>query len=495
MKLRLLLASITIIFNLQLHAQGVAVNNSGQQADSSAIFDVSSSDKGMLVPRLTNAQRNAISNPADGLLIFNTTTNCFNFYRAGLWFELCGNCVMPYVPVVSSNSPVCEGDTLKLFANFIPNATYSWTGPNGFSSTQQNPVISNAAVAGTGTYQLVVSSPGCTSQPVSTQAVVNPIPSASFTNLPNPGMVNQNVSFFATTPGAFYSWTFQGASPPTSSLQNPVVLWSSTGSYNVSLSVNLNGCTASSSSTISVVSCAPGTTTFNYTGSVQSWTVPSCVSVITVDAKGAQGGGSNGGQGGRAQANIPVTPGETLLIYVGGKPTQQWGANSGGWNGGGNLLALPCGGGSDGWPGGGASDIRRTSSLSTRLIVAGGGGGQGYSNGLGGYGGGLSGNDGAASWISGTNGKGGTQIAGGAGGYYSGNGQSASNGVLGIGGDAGPVNTYCIGGGGGGGYYGGGGGYVSAGGGGSSWVAYPGSTNTSTTTGYQYGNGQIVISW
>jgi hypothetical protein len=235
-------------------------------------------------------------------------------------------------------------------------------------------------------------------------------------------------------------------------------------------------------------------TTFTYTGSVQTYVVPACVTAVTIDASGAQGGGPSGGLGGRAQATIPVTSGSTLYIYVGGRPTVRPGAGSGGYNGGGAVNALPCGGGTnDGWGGGGASDVRLTASLTDRIIVGGGGGGSGWTSGQGGAGGGLTGSDGAASWIAGTQGFGATQSAGGAGGFYTGNSQSAGTGTLGQGGDAGPINTYCIGGGGGGGYYGGGGGYVSAGAGGSSYVSYPGSTVASTTPGFRSGDGVVTI--
>lgn len=47
--------------------------------DNSAILDVDSNSKGLLVPRLTTAQRNSIALPATGLLVFNTTTNSFEF--------------------------------------------------------------------------------------------------------------------------------------------------------------------------------------------------------------------------------------------------------------------------------------------------------------------------------------------------------------------------------------------------------------------------------
>ncbi|MFM2016558.1 MAG: hypothetical protein RL007_214 [Bacteroidota bacterium] len=242
---------------------------------------------------------------------------------------------------------------------------------------------------------------------------------------------------------------------------------------------------------LSVGALSAQTTTYSYTGAVQTYLVPPCVTSVTINALGAQGGGTVGGLGGSATATVPVTPGSTLYVYVGGRPTAQLGP--GGFNGGGATLALPCGGGGDGFPGGGASDVRTSTSLNDRLIVAGGGGGMGWSNGVGGAGGGTNGTDGAASWIAGTHGKGATQSAGGIGGYYSGNNQSAGNGSFGQGGDAGPPNTYCTGGGGGGGYYGGGGGYVSAGGGGSSYVSYPGSTSTSTVAGTNSGNGSVTI--
>lgn len=232
------------------------------------------------------------------------------------------------------------------------------------------------------------------------------------------------------------------------------------------------------------------TTTFNYTGGVQTYTVPAGVNTIEIKAYGAQGGGQYGGAGGYVKGQVSVTPGAVLEVYVGGQPSAQLGP--GGYNGGGAVLVLPCAGG-DGWPGGGASDVRTTASLNDRIIVAGGGGGQGWSNGTGGAGGNTTGGDGAASWISGTHGKGGTPSAGGVGGFYSGNGGSAPSGTFGVGGNSSPLDTYCTGGAGGGGWYGGGGGYVSAGGGGSSYI-HPAMTLPVMTAGLQSGNGLVEIS-
>src|ERR1700761_9093348 len=64
------------------------------------------------------------------------------------------------------------------------------------------------------------------------------------------------------------------------------------------------------------------TDTFVYTGAVQTWTVPPCVTSITVDMQGAIGGKSlysRGGYGGRVKCTLAVTPGDVLNINVGGK--------------------------------------------------------------------------------------------------------------------------------------------------------------------------------
>jgi hypothetical protein len=59
-----------------------------------------------------------------------------------------------------SNSPVCAGSILNLTATTVPGASYLWSGPNGFTSTQQNPGLTYAA-AYAGIYTVQVTSPGC----------------------------------------------------------------------------------------------------------------------------------------------------------------------------------------------------------------------------------------------------------------------------------------------------------------------------------------------
>ncbi len=75
--------SLTLVILLSLavssnvFSQNVAVNSSGNDPDASAMLDVSSTNSGVLLPRMTTAQQNAIALPANGLLIYNSTTNSF----------------------------------------------------------------------------------------------------------------------------------------------------------------------------------------------------------------------------------------------------------------------------------------------------------------------------------------------------------------------------------------------------------------------------------
>jgi hypothetical protein len=68
------------------------------------------------------------------------------------------------------------------------------------------------------------------------------------------------------------------------------------------------------------------TTTFNYTGAFQTYTVPPGITSVRIESWGAAGGDASsqagiarGGKGGYAAGDLAVTPGQTLYIYVGGK--------------------------------------------------------------------------------------------------------------------------------------------------------------------------------
>jgi len=92
--------------------------------------------------------------------------------------------VNPKLPtaVANSNSPICVGSTIRLSTSPVTNATYQWTGPNGFTSTLQNPVINNATAGDAGAYQLSFTIRGCTSNPITVQVEVDPPPVVSAGN-------------------------------------------------------------------------------------------------------------------------------------------------------------------------------------------------------------------------------------------------------------------------------------------------------------------------
>lgn len=74
---------ITIGLLTELKGQNVSFNEEGTEPDSSAMLDVSSTKMGMLIPRMTQTERDAISGPAKGLLIYQTTVDSGFYFNRG----------------------------------------------------------------------------------------------------------------------------------------------------------------------------------------------------------------------------------------------------------------------------------------------------------------------------------------------------------------------------------------------------------------------------
>jgi hypothetical protein len=177
----------------------------------------------------------------------------------------------PSAPSPTSNSPQCSGSTLNLTANVTGNS-YSWTGPNGFTSTAQNPSISSVTTGGSGTYTLTYyDSNGCGPSSAGTTSVtVNAAPSVTASN--NAPLLSgvrtisngQSVTLSATTAtGVSFSWS--GANGFSSTAQNPTVA-NVTGAsspysdYNYTVTTtDAGGCTGQGSTTVRVSAVTDGT--------------------------------------------------------------------------------------------------------------------------------------------------------------------------------------------------------------------------------------------
>jgi len=114
---------IVLLTTYSLEAQ-VSISSDGSDPDPSAMLDVKSTDLGMLIPRMTITQRDEISNPADGLLIFNTTTQCYEGYSGPdeRWYSF--GCIgfFPTGTVHCSGTPTAIVGVINL-----PQAGLGWT--------------------------------------------------------------------------------------------------------------------------------------------------------------------------------------------------------------------------------------------------------------------------------------------------------------------------------------------------------------------------------
>ena len=102
-------------------AQNIGIGTS--TPNSKALLDVSSTSKGVLFPRLNTLQRDAITNPPDGLHIYNTDEHCLNYYDSTIskWNCYCDNC---RTVVFNITTDACKVDFYKSYAAFAPAKKY-----------------------------------------------------------------------------------------------------------------------------------------------------------------------------------------------------------------------------------------------------------------------------------------------------------------------------------------------------------------------------------
>jgi gliding motility-associated-like protein len=116
----------------------------------------------------------------------------------------------PAAPTATNSGPVCEGANAIVSASLVTGAIYSWTGPNGFSSSLQVNNIMNVSLANAGTYSVSIYKDGCWSTAATTTLVVNAKPIIDSVVSNDPVCENQQIIITAYTTAQNinnYNWT------------------------------------------------------------------------------------------------------------------------------------------------------------------------------------------------------------------------------------------------------------------------------------------------
>jgi len=171
---------------------------------------------------------------------------------------------LPNKPVAGSNSPICAGDTLHLTSTSTTGSvTYSWTGPGSYTSSTQNPSVTNTTTAMSGMYISTVTFNGCIRKDTAT-VVVKPMPVAVTATNNGPVCAGDTLKLYATasSTGATYQWVGPGsfsAGTQNAAVSNSTV--AATGWYE--MTVDLNGC-YDKDSTYATVNAIPATPNISF---------------------------------------------------------------------------------------------------------------------------------------------------------------------------------------------------------------------------------------
>ncbi|MEI2709276.1 MAG: hypothetical protein V9E96_09720, partial [Chitinophagaceae bacterium] len=133
----------------------------------------------------------------------------------------------PATPTASSNTPICSGNALNLTAATTTTGAiqYNWSGPNNFTSTSQNPTITAATTAASGTYSVTATLNSCVSAAGTVVVLVDSTPVAPIVSSNSPLCFGSNLNLTSTIsfPSTLtYAWT--GPNGFTASVQNPTIL-------------------------------------------------------------------------------------------------------------------------------------------------------------------------------------------------------------------------------------------------------------------------------
>lgn len=190
----------------------------------------------------------------------------------------------------SSNGPICEGQTLNLTCSTAGAVSYSWAGPNSFSSNVQNPSIPNTTTNMSGNYTVTINMPGGAVCNAITLVTINPAPNADAgqtVSICTGGNVGLNASG-----GTSFSWT-PATGLSSNAIANPTASPTVTTQYTVT--VGNNGCFQTDTVTVFVITQINPTISPNSNiclgqsvqltaggGSIYSWSPPTGLSASNI---------------------------------------------------------------------------------------------------------------------------------------------------------------------------------------------------------------------
>ncbi|MCX6304017.1 MAG: hypothetical protein NT040_03525 [Bacteroidetes bacterium] len=284
---------------------GVAISISNAAPDPSAILDVISSSKGVLIPRLTNAQRNLIA-PATGLTIFNTDSKAIEYYNGSEWFRM--NVMFNAgISITASALSVCSGSSVN-FTAFPENGgdppSYQWKVNGLIISGATNSTFSYVPVNFDAvTCVMTLSSPCAIGSPAISNTMlmtVSPILPVSISISPsvNPVCSGSPVTFSSSVtnggPAPTFQWKLNGF--PISGATGAAYTFvpASTGVYTCTVTSNAT-CTSGNPATSGPVTL---TVTPNPTAvvSIAASANPVCAgTLVTYTATNVSGGGTTPG--------------------------------------------------------------------------------------------------------------------------------------------------------------------------------------------------------
>lgn len=161
------------------------------------------------------------------------------------------NCCQTPTLTASNTSPICSGQALNFSAVPNPtgnNYTWSWTGPNNFTSTQQNPSIPSPTLLAAGTYTVTLTVPNCGTVNATTSVTVNPGPTVNVSPITICSGASGTLTASSPTTGGTFSWSLNGA--PLGTGPSLTVSPATTTTYTVDYTAA--GCTGTSNVTVTV---------------------------------------------------------------------------------------------------------------------------------------------------------------------------------------------------------------------------------------------------